>query len=95
MKAIVEGNIIRLEKSILPQDSSPVEGEVELSGDTISIHLAKKPDGNISDIVRVLVNEGYLEKTLAVVTTKKSRRMHPLVEVHGRPVSETIIEDRR
>ncbi len=95
MKAIIEGNTIRLEENILPQGSPPIEGEVELNGETISICMAKKPYGNMSDIVRALVNEGYLEKTSAVVTTKKTRRRHPLVEAHGRPVSETIIEDRR
>ncbi len=95
MKAIIEGNIIKLEESILPQEALPIEGEVEIKGDTISIHLEKKPAKSITDIVELLLEEGYLEKTLAALTPKKVRRIHPLITVHGKPVSDTIIEDRR
>jgi len=79
----------------LPEESLPIEGEAELNGETISIHLAKKQVWNNSDIVGVLVNEGYLEKTPALLASKGSRRIHPVVKVHGRSISETILEDRR
>jgi hypothetical protein len=94
MKAIITKNRIEIKGYDLTLTEQPVECESEIKDGVLYIRLPlRKNKSEDDEFLKSLVESGLMKPEEAY-KERHIRKESPLIKVKGKPLSQTIIEDR-